>query len=88
MTNLLNPKAAVLYVAVLPEFIDPSRPVLEQTLGLTLGYVAVATAIHAGIVALAGQARRLLDDPGHERIVRRALAAGPALVALWLLWRG
>src|SRR5262245_30210344 len=31
VTNLLNPKAAVFYVAVLPTFIQATQPVLAQT---------------------------------------------------------
>src|ERR1700759_205165 len=55
ITNLLNPKAAVFYVVVLPEFIRPGAgSVMSQTLALSAIYVAIATTIHAGIVALAG----------------------------------
>ena len=40
ITNLLNPKAAVFYIAVLPEFIRPGAdPVLSQTLALSVVYV-------------------------------------------------
>ena len=53
ITNLLNPKAAVFYIAMLPTFIDPARPVLGQTLSLSLAYVVVVTLVHAGIVMLA-----------------------------------
>ena len=87
ITNLLNPKAAVFYVAVLPGFLDPVAPVLGATLTLTLIYVAVATAIHAGIVAAAGTARSWLEHPAREQAVRRVLSAGLALVALWFAWK-
>lgn len=86
VTNLLNPKAAVFYVAVLPGFTDPGAPVLGETLTLTAAYVAVATVIHAGIVTLAGAADALLGDPRRSRTVRRALSASLALVALWFFW--
>ena len=36
VTNLLNPKAAVFYVAVLPGFTSPALPALPQTLTLTV----------------------------------------------------
>jgi threonine/homoserine/homoserine lactone efflux protein len=86
MTNLLNPKAAMFYVAVLPRFMDPSRTPLPQSLTLTALHVLVATIVHAGIVIFAAQSRRFFAEPALERRVRRALAALLALVALWFLW--
>lgn len=86
VTNLLNPKAAVFYVAVLPGFTDPGAPVLGETLVLTAAYVAVATVIHAGIVTLAGSANDFLGDVERSRLVRRVLSASLALVALWFFW--
>ena len=86
VTNLLNPKAALFYVAVLPEFLDTSRPLLGQTLVLSAVYVAVATLVHSAIVALAGSLRPFLTDPRKEMIVRRTLSLLLALVALWFAW--
>ncbi|MBX9682517.1 MAG: LysE family translocator [Hyphomicrobium sp.] len=86
ITNLLNPKAAIFYVAVLPPFIDPNRPILPQTLALSLTYVAVATAVHLGIVAAAAQARPWLSDRGDIQRVRAALALSVVGIALWLAW--
>lgn len=87
MTNLLNPKAAVFYLAVLPEFVDPAGPIVGQTVTLSLVYVAVATAIHAAIVAAAGAARVWLDDPDRARRVRRGLSLALAVIALWFAWK-
>lgn len=52
VTNLLNPKAAVLYLSLLPQFIDPARgSVLFQ--GLTLGLTQIALSmIGNGVLAL------------------------------------
>jgi threonine/homoserine/homoserine lactone efflux protein len=86
VTNLLNPKAAVFYVAVLPKFVDTALPVIWQTLTLSAVYVAVATLIHALIVLLAGSLEPLLTDPVLERRVRRVLSLLLALVALWFAW--
>ncbi len=86
VTNLLNPKAAIFYIAVLPGFLMSGDRTLRGTLTLTLIYVGVATAIHGAIVTLAGGARVLLQNPARERIVRRALAVALALVALWFAW--
>ncbi|MBS0238652.1 MAG: LysE family translocator [Proteobacteria bacterium] len=86
LTNVLNPKAAVFYIAMLPQFIDPDLALLPQTVTLTVAYVAIATIVHGGIVVLASRARPLLQDAGRVRTVNRLLAIGLLLVALWLLW--
>ncbi|WP_343070109.1 LysE family translocator [Aminobacter carboxidus] len=83
LTNLLNPKAAVFYVAVLPTFIIAEQPVLSQTITLTAIYVSIATIIHALIVTLAGTLELFLNDSRRERIARRALSALLAAVAIW-----
>jgi threonine/homoserine/homoserine lactone efflux protein len=86
ITNVLNPKAGVFYLSILPNFIDAGRSVLTQTITLILVYVAVATVIHLAIVGLADRARVALDNPGRRRIARRVLSLLLALVALWLAW--
>lgn len=84
-TNLLNPKAAVFYIATLPTFVDESEPALPQVLILTVVYVAVATLVHAAIVLLAAGARPWLEDEARTRITRRVLALLLAAIAVWLL---
>ena len=84
ITNILNPKAFLFYVAVLPRFVDASRPVTRQTIVLSIVYVAVATVVHAGIALLAGAAHRLPVVTSHAVAIRRFLAAALAGVALWL----
>lgn len=86
LTNLLNPKAAIFYISVLPTFIDPARPLVRQTLVLTGIYVAIATAIHVVIILAAARARDLLDHPARNRVIRRVLSLTLAAVAVWLAW--
>ena len=86
VTNLLNPKAFLFYVAVLPGF-SPVPVTLAGTLTLTAIYVAVATAIHAIIVALAGSAREWLDNKARAVRVRRVLSLMLVVVAGWLIWQ-
>lgn len=83
ITNLLNPKAGIFYVAILPTFVDDSRNVVNQTMTLSIIYVAVATAVHMAIVALAGTARPLLENPRQSMIIRRVLAIVLAGIAIW-----
>lgn len=86
VTNLLNPKAALFYVAILPGFVDASQPVVMQTVVLSLVYVVIATSIHAGVVALAGAAERFMQDDRNRRLVGRSLSLVLAAIALWFAW--
>jgi threonine/homoserine/homoserine lactone efflux protein len=83
ITNLLNPKAAIFYVAMLPKFIAPDHSAMTQAIILTLIFVFVATAIHSSIVVLAGSAHRFLEDDKRRRIIRRLLAVTLIGIAIW-----
>ena len=55
VTNLLNPKIAILYVSLLPQFIDPARGhVAVQSLLLGLTQIGIALTVNALIVLTAG----------------------------------
>ncbi|NEU12093.1 LysE family translocator [Methylobacterium sp. BTF04] len=55
VTNLLNPKIAMLYLALLPQFVAPERgDVLGQTLVLGSTQIAVSLVVNAGIAIAAG----------------------------------
>ncbi|SEG79019.1 Threonine/homoserine/homoserine lactone efflux protein [Nonomuraea solani] len=55
LTCLLNPKIAILYLSLLPQFIDPSMGhVLLQSLALGSVQIAVGTLVNALIVVTAG----------------------------------
>lgn len=85
VTNLLNPKAGMFYVAVLPTFVDDGKPLVAQTVTLSLIYVTVATVIHGAIVLLADAARPWLENERRSTIMRRALALLLVAIAVWLL---
>jgi threonine/homoserine/homoserine lactone efflux protein len=86
ITNLLNPKASIFYLAVLPTFVDESRPLLGQTITLSTIYVAVATVIHSAFVLLADTARPWLEDQEPSVIVRRVFSLLLGAIAVWLLF--
>jgi threonine/homoserine/homoserine lactone efflux protein len=55
VTNLLNPKAAVLYLSLLPQFVDVHRGhIAEQSLTLGLIQIAVSLSVNLAIVVGAG----------------------------------
>lgn len=85
IVNLLNPKAALFFVAILPGFIDPAFPAAWQTLVLSVTYVAIATAIHLTIVTLSAALRPWLTDADRQRTTRRIFALLLAGVAIWFL---
>jgi threonine/homoserine/homoserine lactone efflux protein len=84
ITNLLNPKAAMFYVAVLPEFVRADAgSVVRQTLMLSFIYVAIATLIHAAIVMLAGSLQSTIDVANNRNVVRRLFALALVAIAVW-----
>jgi len=72
LTNLLNPKAAMLYLSLLPQFIDRSRGhVLTQSLALGATQITISLTVNAMIAMAAGSiARVLAARPAWARIQR------------------
>jgi threonine/homoserine/homoserine lactone efflux protein len=87
IANVLNPKALVFYVALLPSFITPGHaPFWLQALILGGMHLAVSFIIHSLIVVGASQAGALIAQSRGAETVRRALAIGIGLIAVWLAW--
>lgn len=84
VTNLLNPKAAVFYIAILPDFVRINLGAVRmQTLVLSAIYVGVATIVHLSIVLLAGALQHRIDTADKRRTVRRILALLLVGIAVW-----
>jgi threonine/homoserine/homoserine lactone efflux protein len=61
VTSLFNPKIAMLYLALLPQFIDPEQgSVLTQSLALGSIQIAISVSVNAMIALAAGSIARFL----------------------------
>jgi threonine/homoserine/homoserine lactone efflux protein len=86
IVNLLNPKAGLFYVAVLPAFLGRGDHGMWPLLILTAIYVVIATIVHAGVVISAASVRTRFADEASITRIRRIAALLLAVVALWLAW--
>ncbi len=83
--NLVNPKSALFFITVMPQFVSGGRPGFTQGLVMGAISVGVATAIHFALVLGAGRMRAALMAERRARAVRRALALAMLGVAVWFL---
>lgn len=84
VVQVLNPKVALFFLALLPQFVDPSRGAVPlQTLLLGAIFVATGFCTDSGYAVLASTAGRRMK--GNRRIVRRQrLVTGSVYVGLGL----
>ena len=83
LVNMSNPKAIVFLLAVLPQFLDLSRPQLSQYLIMALTMITIDLMVMAGYTGLAAKVLRLLRSPRQQKIMNRSFAtlfAGAALL--------
>jgi threonine/homoserine/homoserine lactone efflux protein len=84
LTCLLNPKLAILYISLLPQFVDPSRGhVAEQSLLLGLTQIVIAVSINGLIAMSAGTiASFFARRPAWLRVQRYVMGTALAGLAL------
>lgn len=83
-TNLFNPKVAMLYLSLLPQFIDPARgSVLTQSLVLGALQIVIGVSINALIATAAGTIAGFLGTRPAWMLVQRWLM-GTVLAGLGL----
>jgi len=86
VTNLLNPKAALFYVTVMPNFLPASEENPGSWALLAGVYVGIATLVHLAIVSASGLLEPVLTGGVRGVQLSRAFALILIGVAAWMLW--
>ena len=79
LTNVLNPKVAIFYLAFLPQFISPSDPVLAKSLLLAGIHFMLGVVWLTLVTMFLGRVRALLARPRVQRTMEAT--AGAVLIA-------
>jgi threonine/homoserine/homoserine lactone efflux protein len=71
MTNLLNPKVALFFLALFPQFVDPAKSMVVQSLVLVSVLNVIGFGINGGVILAASRLSRFLASrPGVARAQR------------------
>lgn len=84
--NSVNPKGTLFMLAVVPQFIDPTRPLPWQYLAIAVTLAFTDLVVNAGYTAMAARALALLRTPRHVRWVQRVF--GSLYIGLAVLLAG
>lgn len=83
VVTALNPKGIVFFVAFVPQFLDPARPLLAQFFILIATFVILGAVNAAFWAAMAGTMRSSFSSPRALRLVNRL--GGTAMIGAGLL---
>ena len=84
MVNISNPKAIVFLLAVLPQFLDLSKPQWIQYLIMAATMITIDLIVMAGYTGLASKVLRLLRSPRQQKYLNRGFAVMFSCAALLL----
>ena len=84
LVNTTNPKGLVFMLAVVPQFVVPTRPLLPQYLTIAVTMVAVDLVIMGAYTGLAARLLTWLRTPRQQMILNRTLSGMFAVAAIVL----
>ncbi len=84
VVNISNPKAIVFLLAVLPQFLDLSKPQWIQYLIMAATMITIDLIVMAGYTGLASKVLRLLRSPKQQKYLNRGFAVMFSCAALLL----
>ncbi|EXT19776.1 lysE type translocator family protein [Acinetobacter baumannii 44895_3] len=84
VVNISNPKAIVFLLAVLPQFLDLSKPQWIQYLIMAATMVTIDLIVMAGYTGVASKVLRLLRSPKQQKYLNRGFAVMFSCAALLL----
>jgi threonine/homoserine/homoserine lactone efflux protein len=85
----LNPKGIIFFIAFLPQFLTPARPIIPQMVVFEITFLVLATLNATCYALMAAAARQTIRRPRIQQAVNRA--GGSLLIGAGLLtaaWRG
>jgi len=84
--SVVNPKIAVFYLSLFPQFVDPAGgAVLLQSVALGIVHISVSTLVDGMLVTVAGALSAWLGmRPGWLRMQRWVLGSAFGVLAIWL----
>ena len=90
LVNLTNPKGLVFLLAVLPQFVVPTAPLVPQYLTIGATMLVVDVIVMAGYTGLAARLLKALRTPRQQIVLNRSMSGlfAVAAVALSLVRRG
>ena len=74
LVNMSNPKAIVFLLAVLPQFLDLSKPQWIQYLIMAATMITIDLIVMAGYTGLAAKVLRVLKSPKQQKVMNRTFA--------------
>ncbi len=74
LVNMSNPKAIVFLLAVLPQFLDLSKPQAMQYGVMAATMITIDLIVMAGYTGLAAKVLKLLKSPRQQKIMNRTFA--------------